>query len=176
MANQARYGNIAIILHWLIALLLFGQIAGGYVMRQAVADGSNLQFELFQWHKSFGLAILLLSVVRLGWRLTHRQPGLPVGMRAWEKAAARFASDDVRKTGEGEYVANGRLTLRDVTQVVVLPFTLDIDGREGRAIAAVPLMRNNYGVGRGEFATDEWVAYDVQVNIEITALCCQFEN
>lgn len=45
----------------------------------------------FQLHKSLGLTILALSLLRLLWRLTHRPPPMPATMPAWEVLAARGA-------------------------------------------------------------------------------------
>ena len=84
-----RYSKVAIALHWLIALLIIGQLAGGKIMM--AMDGSPLKFELFQLHKSFGIVILLLSLLRLGWRLTHKAPPLPNTMPPHEKLAAKIS-------------------------------------------------------------------------------------
>ena len=67
--SVARYSGGAILLHWLIAFLLAGEIALGFVTPR---DASG--FELFQLHKSIGITILVLSLLRLGWRLTHARP------------------------------------------------------------------------------------------------------
>jgi len=64
-----RYSRGAILLHWLIALALAAEIAIGFGMPR---DASG--FELFQFHKSLGITILLLTLVRIGWRLTHKTP------------------------------------------------------------------------------------------------------
>ena len=56
-----------------------------------LADDDVAKFSLYQWHKSFGLLILLLALVRLAWRLVNRAPDLPDTMRAFEKYAARLA-------------------------------------------------------------------------------------
>lgn len=48
------------------------------------------RFKIYQWHKSFGIVVLLLSLFRLLWRLTHKPPALPEGMKSWEIAAAKF--------------------------------------------------------------------------------------
>lgn len=45
----------------------------------------------FQLHKSLGLTVLVLSLLRLVWRLTHRPPALPDTMPDWEQWAARGA-------------------------------------------------------------------------------------
>lgn len=72
-----RYSTGAIILHWLIALALAGELALGFAMPK---DASG--FALYQLHKSIGITILVLSLVRLGWRLTHSPPAPLEG--GWE--------------------------------------------------------------------------------------------
>ena len=69
MQAVERYSKGAIALHWLIALALAGEIALGFAMPK---DASG--FAEYQLHKSVGITILLLSLVRLGWRLTHKPP------------------------------------------------------------------------------------------------------
>jgi cytochrome b561 len=46
---------------------------------------------MFQLHKSVGLTVLLLSLARLAWRLTHRPPPLPAEMPRWERLGAQAA-------------------------------------------------------------------------------------
>lgn len=60
-------------------------------MRQALADeGSRaLAVNAFQVHKSLGLSVLVLSLLRLAWRLWHPPGALPAGMPGWERLAAR---------------------------------------------------------------------------------------
>lgn len=86
---QMRYSRGAILLHWIIAILLIGQIAGGLYMVGIPKEAAALKYQVFQLHKSFGITILLLTIVRLAWRFTHRPPKLPETMPGWEKAAAR---------------------------------------------------------------------------------------
>ena len=83
-----RYSATAIILHWTIALALFGQLSLGFWMTRL--PSSLRQFELYQLHKSIGITILLLSVVRLMWRLIHPAPLLPATMKVWDKRLARL--------------------------------------------------------------------------------------
>lgn len=64
-----RYSRGAILLHWLIALLLAGEIALGFAMPR---DASG--FALYQLHKSIGITILVLTLVRLGWRHARPRP------------------------------------------------------------------------------------------------------
>jgi polyisoprenoid-binding protein YceI len=89
--------------------------------------------------------------------------------KAKEFPSARFVVTDIQQTGEGEYVAHGSLTIRDATKPVDLPFSLEINGDEAHAQGEITLMRVDYGVGQGEFATDEWVDLDVKVRVDVTA-------
>ncbi len=69
-----RYSAIAILLHWLIALLFIGMIGVGFYMTGLGDADLSLKFSLYQWHKSFGVTIMVLTLCRLGWRLTHAPP------------------------------------------------------------------------------------------------------
>ncbi|MGF1543686.1 MAG: cytochrome b [Parvularculaceae bacterium] len=89
--DSERYTRVAVVLHWLIALMIVGQLAGGLFMVNLGQEQSSLKFQLFQWHKTFGITVLTLSLVRLGWRLTHKPPALPAGMSRWERRGARFS-------------------------------------------------------------------------------------
>ena len=86
----ARYTKVAIALHWLIALAIGAMLVIGLVMVQLihVKAYQALGFRLFQLHKSIGITILVLAVVRLAWRWLHRPPPLPEEMAAWEHRAA----------------------------------------------------------------------------------------
>ena len=83
-----RYTSVAVTLHWVIALLILGQIAGGFYMHN-LPNAAPAKFDLYQLHKSFGFSILALTAIRLAWRLTHRPPALPAAMPGWQKLAAR---------------------------------------------------------------------------------------
>lgn len=89
-ANE-RYTSVAIALHWLIAIMVIGQLAGGFYMHNLPREQAELKFQLYQLHKSFGVSVLVLTLVRVGWRLTHKPPALPEKMAGWEKFLARGA-------------------------------------------------------------------------------------
>ena len=88
--TETGYGLVAIVFHWTIAALFAGQVVLGIFMT-GLADDEPVKFGLFQWHKSFGLLILLLAPVLLARRLINLAPDLPSGMRAFEQRAARLA-------------------------------------------------------------------------------------
>jgi len=83
-----RYTRTAVILHWLIALAILGQIAFGWYL-QPIQRGAPERAALVNFHKSTGLVIGVLIVIRLAWRLLHKPPPLPESMPAWERSAAR---------------------------------------------------------------------------------------
>jgi len=77
---RLRYSNVAIFLHWAIALLILFNLLTGFlhdIVPRAV----------FAFHISSGVTILVLTVIRIVWRLTHwGPPFLP--MAAWERGLA----------------------------------------------------------------------------------------
>jgi cytochrome b561 len=82
-----RYTNVAIALHWLIALAILAMVVIGLTMvhvKLAPVD----KFKLYQLHKSIGITILALVLLRLLWRLLNRPPVLPADMPRWERQAA----------------------------------------------------------------------------------------
>jgi len=78
---------VSVTVHWLTAALIIGLLAMGKYMT-TLPDTESLRFDLTQWHKSFGLTVLMLSVFRVVWRLTHKPPTLPPTMASWEKFAS----------------------------------------------------------------------------------------
>ncbi len=80
-----RYTSPAIALHWLLALMLLGSFSVGIYMSDLPFSPSRLK--LYNWHKWAGVTILLLSLLRLAWRITHRPPPEPA-MPAWQARAA----------------------------------------------------------------------------------------
>ncbi len=77
-----RYSSGAILLHWLLAIALAFQLALGFAMPHGVEG-----FAQYQLHKSVGIAILLLSLIRLGWRIAHPAP--PAIERGWQHRLAQ---------------------------------------------------------------------------------------
>jgi cytochrome b561 len=84
----ARYHGFAIALHWIVAALLVAQFAWGWWMQEIPKQPVGPRVDAFNLHKSIGLTILALMVVRLGWRLSHPPPPLPALPR-WETRLAR---------------------------------------------------------------------------------------
>lgn len=83
-----RYTNVAVALHWLIAALVLAQFIWGWWMQQIPKQPPGLRADAFNLHKSIGLAILALMLLRLGWRLAHPAPPL-AGLPVWQRRLAR---------------------------------------------------------------------------------------
>lgn len=77
---MSRYTIVAIILHWVMATLLLFMIWLGWNM-----DDNEVRFQM---HKSIGITILFLTVVRIIWRWRNPPPVLPDDMPAYEKLAS----------------------------------------------------------------------------------------
>ncbi len=80
------YTRTAISLHWVIASLIFAAFPLGVYMHGLSLSPDKLR--LFSYHKWMGITVLLVAVVRVAWRFTHRPPELPGNMAAWERFAA----------------------------------------------------------------------------------------
>jgi cytochrome b561 len=82
-----RYTLPAIALHWLIAVMIIGAFAMGLVMTE-IPGITPTKLKYYSWHKWAGVTILLLALVRLGWRLGHAPPPYPDTMPDWQRNAA----------------------------------------------------------------------------------------
>lgn len=83
---NTRYGVVAMALHWMIAALILSNLFVGWRMGFL---GGLAQFDAFQLHKSIGITVLVLSVLRLAWRLMNPVPALPPGMKGYERFGAK---------------------------------------------------------------------------------------
>lgn len=81
MGTGLRYTRVAIALHWTIAVLIITNLTIG-LLHESLLPGT------LPLHKSIGMLVLLLSVVRLGWRVGHRPPPLPDSVKRWEKGVS----------------------------------------------------------------------------------------
>lgn len=90
MQAPARHNNVAIALHWLIAVGVFVMIGLGWSMTD-IPKGTPERAYFFNLHKSIGVTLGVLVLIRLWWRLTHQPPALPSSMPAWEVTAARIS-------------------------------------------------------------------------------------
>jgi cytochrome b561 len=83
-----RYTATAIVLHWLIAAAVVGLIALGWWMQTIPKLPVGPRVDAFNLHKSIGMTVLLLMLVRISWRAGHPPPPFPP-MPRWQARLAR---------------------------------------------------------------------------------------
>ena len=84
--TPVRFALPARILHWLMAAMILAMLLIGAGM---ISTTTARYPELLAWHRPIGIAILILALVRLGVRLTHKAPPLPADLPAIQVAAAK---------------------------------------------------------------------------------------
>lgn len=85
--HRERYTLTAIVLHWAMALLMIVLFALGWYMTSLPDDSPN-RSQLFQLHKSIGLTMAMLVVIRLVWRIKYAPPPLPTFVKPWTRRLA----------------------------------------------------------------------------------------
>lgn len=109
---NTRYTKTAKVLHWLIAIGVFGMFALGWFMSDLPKEApKQMAYDLFDWgiytwqvseeisprsfyfnlHKSIGVTIFALIIFRILWRVTHKPPALLATYKVWERKLATGA-------------------------------------------------------------------------------------
>ena len=84
----ARYTKPAILLHWIVAALIIANVGLGYAAN-LVPD--SLVRPIVDTHKSTGITVLGLAILRILWRFSHKPPALPQSYSPFERLAAHAA-------------------------------------------------------------------------------------
>lgn len=87
-STPTRWGVIARFFHWSVALLIVAQATIGLYMVGLPLSVAKLKIFLF--HKSLGLTLFALVLLRLVWRLYDARPLEPEGMMVWQRRLARL--------------------------------------------------------------------------------------
>ena len=92
--STTRYTQVAIILHWLIALAIIVNIFLAFYSEPFFETKDKADeafgFLLMGWHKAAGITVIFLSFARLGWRMINPPAPLPAGMQGWEVALSKI--------------------------------------------------------------------------------------
>jgi len=83
-----RWGWISQLLHWVIVILIIAQVTLA-TMADDLPDGMK-KLTLLARHKSIGITILMLAILRLLWRSLNPTPELPQTLKPYERKLARF--------------------------------------------------------------------------------------
>src|SRR6202789_3821224 len=81
------YGAVSRTFHWLIAALIVTQFTLAYLADDLPLGAHKLV--LLARHKSFGMTVLMLAMLRLVWRFMNPPPEIPSGMTPIERVLAR---------------------------------------------------------------------------------------
>lgn len=84
-ARPLRYNSVAIALHWLTAALIVWQVWLGWTFHELPRGPERAAW--FDWHKTVGVLILALALVRLAWRAANPPPPYPSELPRWERLA-----------------------------------------------------------------------------------------
>ena len=86
-----RYGAVAILLHWLMAVLLITLTSLGVYMASLPDVGFDTKkIALILYHKQLGILALAVAVLRLAWRVGNALPQLVEALPEWQKVTALF--------------------------------------------------------------------------------------
>nr|HET7860458.1 cytochrome b/b6 domain-containing protein [Caldimonas sp.] len=87
-ALSDSYGNVAVAMHWLLAVGIVCTFLIGLTMVDLPLSPQRLR--LYNWHKWLGICVLALSAARLVWRAAgHPPPPLPAHTPQWQQQAYR---------------------------------------------------------------------------------------
>ena len=87
MTVVERYTRTAIVLHWLIAALMIVNVVLGLTAESLPETSIRLAIDT---HKSIGITVIGLFILRLLWRVTHAPPAMPRHYPGWERNAAHL--------------------------------------------------------------------------------------
>ena len=88
VAAASRYTRTAMMLHWIIAILMICNVALGLSADSLPDDWVRPAIDT---HKSIGITVLGLVLLRILWRVSHRPPPLPAEFPSWERTGAHVA-------------------------------------------------------------------------------------
>lgn len=88
MTRPERFDALAILFHWLVAVLIVVNVALAWSLDN-FDHHDPVHNAILSVHKSIGVVVLVLAVVRLIWRWTHPAPLLPEAMPRWMRLAAQ---------------------------------------------------------------------------------------
>jgi cytochrome b561 len=87
---QARYSPTNQALHWVTALCMFAILPLAWVMTHAKPE-TPFQESLFNWHKTLGGIVLLVTLFRIAWRFKDGPPPYPPIIARWDRTLAHLA-------------------------------------------------------------------------------------
>ncbi|ACB95559.1 YceI family protein [Beijerinckia indica] len=122
-------------------------------------------------HPETGHALITIDMASATTGDRQRDEALPGGdwfnTKTFPKAT--FEIKSFRPINGNNFEALGTLTLRGISHEATLPFALDITGDAAHAKGHLELVRTAFGVGQGTWASGQWVALEVGVDVDLIA-------
>ena len=88
LTSPQVYSRFSRLLHWIMALLMIGMLTLGLLLDTIPKD---LKFPAIMLHKSIGITLLALALIRLFWRFLSAQPAPSAFLTKAQETAASFA-------------------------------------------------------------------------------------
>ncbi len=82
-----RYSSGSKFLHWLVAFIVIMMLSFSFFLEDVPKQYQGIAYML---HKSFGLTVLGLMIIRIIWLLYRGKPALPATVPVWQRIAARL--------------------------------------------------------------------------------------
>jgi len=82
---------------------------------------------------------------------------------------ARFETASFSAKGGNNYVAMGHLALHGVSKAITLPFALVLSGDSAHMTGKTVVLRTDFGLGKGEWASAATIAHEVAITVDLTA-------
>lgn len=86
--TRTSWGSVSRTFHWGMAVLVIAMLVAGTVMVDWPDEELATKFTLYQWHKSFGMLLAALLVLRLVWRWLQPVPELPPSSSRFTRRAS----------------------------------------------------------------------------------------
>lgn len=86
--RAVRYKSIVVWIHWITASVVIAQVIVGFTFHRFLERGTPERMEMLAWHKTLGVVILLLALLRLAVRLMNPPPPYPSDFPKWRRFAA----------------------------------------------------------------------------------------
>ncbi|HUT51207.1 MAG TPA: YceI family protein [Alphaproteobacteria bacterium] len=193
--SQARFGGLAVLVVMGALALYAGPAPAADALPVWAVDGSKSRIVFIGrqmgaaskgWFKTFTATIrfdpknLAASKAEVLIEVASAYTGnkdidAELRKEKWFDAArfptARFVTTAIRAKGENAYEASGKLTIRNITRDVVLPFKVALTdgGKMAKIIGKLTIKRTEFGIGRGEWGATRIVADEVVIQIEVVA-------
>jgi polyisoprenoid-binding protein YceI len=146
-----------------------GTMAGAAFEGRFTRWEARISFDVAQADSSHAVVTVDMSSAITG----DRQKDEALPQSDWFDAKtfpkATFEAHSFRPNGGESYEAVGALTIRNVKKELVLPMTIEVSGATLHASGHLDLVRTDYGVGQGPWASGQWVALNVVATFDVTA-------